>query len=113
MAQAQRKPGSGAAASDDGMKGLLDLFGRTPTPARVTLHVERLLSGWREALDPDSYAERLDALREALAEGISQTEEDAADVDPASKAEARQAAAVVASMRTAYEAVEAGGLVLA
>ena len=113
MAQAQRKPGSGAAASDDGMKGLLDLFGRTPTPARVTLHVERLLSGWREALDPDSYAERLDALREALAEGISQTEEDAADVDPASKAEARQAAAVVASMRTAYEAVEAGRLVLA
>ena len=111
MAQAQRKPGSGAAASDDGMKGLLDLFGRTPTPARVTLHVERLLSGWREALDPDSYAERLDALREALAEGISQTEEDAADVDTASKAEARQAAAVVASMRTAYEVVEAAGLV--
>ena len=111
MAQAQGRPGSGAAAPDDGMKGLLDLFSRSPTPARVTMHVERLLAGWREALDPDSYAERLDALREALAEGISQMAEDAADVDPASKAEARQAAAVVSSMRTALDAVQAGGLV--
>ncbi len=41
MAQAQRKPGSGPAASDDGMKGLIDLFSRNPTPARVTMHVER------------------------------------------------------------------------
>ena len=89
---------------------MLDLFGRGPTPVRVSLYVERLLSGWREALDPDSYAERLDVLREALAEGISQTEEAAADVDPASKAEARQAAAVVASMRTAYEAMQAGAV---
>lgn len=111
MAQARRNPGPGAAPSNKGMKGLLDLFGRNPTPARVTMHVERLLAGWREALDPDTYAERLDALREALADGISQTEEGAADVDPASKAEARQAAAVVASMRTAYEALQEGGLV--
>ncbi len=59
MAQAQRRPGSGPAASDDGMKGLTDLFSRSPTPARVTMHVERLLAGWREALDPDAYAERL------------------------------------------------------
>ena len=101
MAQARRKPGPGAAASDDGMKGLLDLFGRNPTPARVTMHVERLLAGWREALDPDGYAERLDTLRENLLEGIALTEESAGDIDPASKAETRQAAAVVASMRTA------------
>ena len=111
MAQAQRKPQSGSAASDDGMKGLLDLFSRNPTAARVTMHVERLLAGWREALDPDAYAERLDALRENLVEGIALTEEGAADVDPASKAEARQAAAVVASMRTAHQAMEAAGLV--
>ena len=111
MAQAQRSPGSGAASADDGMKGLSDLFSRGPTTARVTMHVERLLAEWRDAMDPDSYAERLDELREALAEGISLTEEGAADVDPVFKAEARQAAAVVASMRTAYEAVQAGGLV--
>ncbi len=111
MAQTQRKPQSGSATSDDGMKGLLDLFSRNPTPARVTMHVERLLAGWREALDPDTYAERLDALRENLVDGIALTEESAADVDPASKAEARQAAAAVASMRTAYQAIEAGGLV--
>jgi hypothetical protein len=49
-------------------------------------------------------------LRENLAEGIAQTEEGAADVDPAFKAEARQAAAVVASMRTAYQATETAGL---
>ena len=89
------------------MKGLLDLFGRSPTPARVTAHVERLLAGWREALDPDAYAERLDALRENLLEGIAPAEEGAADVDPASKAEARQAAAVIASMRTAHQATAA------
>ena len=67
---------------------------------------ERLLATWREASDPGAYAERLDALRESLLEGIALTEESAADIDPASKAETRQAAAVLASMRTAYEAME-------
>ena len=104
MAQTQRKPTAGSARPNDGMKGLLDLFSRNPTPARVTLHVERLLAAWREALD-------LDALREGLLEGIALTEESAADIDPASKAETRQAAAVLASMRTAYEATEAAELV--
>ena len=65
MAQAPRKPNTGPARPDDGMKGLLDLFSRNPTPARVTMHVERLLAGWRDALDPDAYAERLDTLRES------------------------------------------------
>ena len=77
------------------------------------MHVERLLAGWREALDPDAYAERLNTLRESLMEGITLTEEGAADVDPAFKAEARQSAAVVASMRTAYQATEAARLVSA
>lgn len=113
MAQTQRKPGSGSPSSDDGMKGLLDLFSRNPTPTRVTMHVERLMAGWREALDPDSCAERVDALRESLLEGIALTEESAGDIDPASKAETRQAAAVVASMRTALHVAEAAGLVSA
>ena len=95
------------------MKGLLDLFSRSPTPARVTMHVERLLAGWREALDQDAYAERLDALREGLLEGIALMEESVADIDPASKAETRQAAAVLASMRLAYEATKAAELLLA
>lgn len=70
-----------------------------------------VLAGWREALDPDICAERPDALRENLVDGIALTEQGAADVDPASKAEARQAAAAVASMRTAYQATQATGLV--
>ena len=110
MPYAQRKPNAGPDRADDGMKGLLDLFGRNPTPARVTAHVERLRAGWREALDPDTYAERLDTLREGLLDGIALTEEGAADIDPASKAETRQAAAVIASMRTAYQATEAAEL---
>ena len=110
MAQAQRRPNTGPARPDDGMKGLLDLFSRSPTPVRVTTHVERLV-GWREALDPGACAERLDTLRESLLEGVALTEESAADTDPASKAETRQAAAVTASMRTAYQATEAAGLV--
>ena len=113
MASTARKPGTGPTASDDGMKGLLNLFVRDPKPMRVTLHVERLLAGWRDALDPDSYMERLETLRESLMEGIALTEEAAADVDPAFKAEARQASAVVASMRTAYQALEAADLVAA
>ncbi len=110
MARTVRKPAPGPLQSDDGMKGLLDLFSRNPTLVRVTLHVERLLADWREGLDPGTYAERLDALREGLLEGIALTEESAADIDPASKAETRQAAAVLASMRTAYEATEAAEL---
>ena len=38
MVQAQREPNTGPARPDDGMKGLLDLFSRNPTPARVTTH---------------------------------------------------------------------------
>ena len=110
MVQAQRRTNSGRVRSNDGIKGLLDLFGRNPTPARVTMHVERLLAGWREALDPNTYAEWLDALREGLLDVIAQTEESAADIDLASKAEARQAAAVVAAMRTAYQATDAAEL---
>ena len=95
------------------MKGLLDLFSRSPTPVHVTLHVERLLAGWREALDAVACAERRDALREGLPESIALTEESAAEIDPASKSDMRQAAAVLTSMRIAYEATEAAELVLA
>ena len=94
----------------DDMKALMDLVSRSPTPARVTMHMERLLAGWHEALDPDAYQERLDALQEGLAEGIEQMAEAAADVDPASKAEMRNAAAAVETMRTAYRASMAGGM---
>ena len=92
----------------DDMKALMDLVSRSPTPARVTMHVERLLAGWREALDPDAYREWLDTLQTELAGGIEQMAEAAADVDPASKAEARNAAAAVESMRTAHRASLAG-----
>ena len=84
MVPTPRKPNASPAATGDGMKGLLGLLGRDPKPARVILHIERLLAGWREALDPDSYAERLDTLRESLVEGIALTEEGAGDIDPAS-----------------------------
>lgn len=113
MASTSRKSSTGSAATDDGMKGLTDLFSRDPKPARVTLHIERLLAGWRETLDPDSYAERLDALQGSLLEGIALTEESAGDIDPASKAETRQAFAMVASMQTAYQALGAANLVAA
>ena len=104
MAQTVRKT-----LADD-MKVLMDLVSRNPTPARVTMHMERLLAGWHEVLDPDAYQERLDALQEGLAEGIEQMAEGAADVDPASKAEARNAAAAVETMRTAHRAAMAGGM---
>ncbi len=102
----------------DDMKALMDLVSRSPTQARVTMHMERLLTGWREALDPDAYQERLDALQSGLAEGvessgspdIEQMTEAAADVDPASKAEARNAAAAVETMRTAHRASMVGGM---
>ena len=94
----------------DDMKALMDLVSRNPTPARVTMHVERLLAGWRDALDRDAYGERLDTLRTELADGIEQMVEAAADVDPASKAEARNAAAAVEAMRTAHRASLAGGM---
>ena len=95
----------------DDMKALLDLLGRAPTPARVESHMDRLLKGWHAGLDPDTYEERLATLRESLAEGIEQTAEAAADVDPASKAEARAAHAAVESMRIALRAAQDAGLV--
>ena len=101
MAQTARKT-----LADD-MKALLDLISRNPTPARVSMHVERLLAGWRVALDQDAYQDRRDALQDGLAEGIEQMAESAGDVNPASKAETRQAAAAVEAMRTAYHAAKA------
>ena len=97
----------------DDMKVLLDMISRNPTQARVTMHVERLLAGWQEALEPDAYQSRLDILQEGLAEGIEQMAESAADVDPASKAETRQAAAAVEAMRTAHRAAVAGAITAA
>ncbi len=94
----------------DDMKALMDLINRSPTQTRVTMHMERLLTGWREALDPDAYQERLDALQSGLAEGIEQMSEAAADADPASKAEARNTAAAVETMRTAHRASMVGGM---
>ncbi len=94
----------------DDMKALLDLISRNPTQARIVVHMERLLTDWRETLDPDAYQDRLDALQDGLAEGIEQMAESAGDVDPASKAETRQAAAAVAAMRTAHQAALAGRL---
>lgn len=102
MAQTVRKT-----LADD-MKALLDLISRSPTQARVIMHMERLLAGWRESLDPDAYQERVDTLQAGLADGIEQMAEAAADVDPASKAEARNAAAAVEAMRTAHRASMAG-----
>lgn len=106
MAKAASKPPT---LTDD-MKALLDLLGRTPTPARVESHMDRLLKGWHVGLDPDTYEERLDSLRESLAEGIEQAAEAATDVDPASKAEARDAHAAVEAMRIALRAVRAAEL---
>jgi len=104
LAQTRRK------TMADDMKALLDLISRNPTQARIIMHMERLLAGWREALDPDAYQDRLDALQDGLAEGIEQMAESAGDVDPASKAETRQAAAAVEAMRTAHRAALAGRL---
>ena len=91
-------------------KVLPDLVSRNPTPARVTMHMERLLAGWREALDPDACQERLNALQDGLAEGIEQMAEGAAAVDPALKAEARNAAAAAETLRMAHRAAMAGGV---
>ncbi len=52
----------------------------------------------------------MDTLQEGLAEGIEQMAESAADVDPASKAETRQAAAAVEAMRTAHRAAITGAI---
>ena len=95
------------------MRVLLDLVSRAPTAARVTAHVERLLDGWRERLEPDEYAERSGTLLEGLAEAIEQMAEAAGDVDPASKAEARTAAAALETMRTVQRVVREGVLVAA
>ncbi len=69
-------------------------------------------------MDLDAYQKRLDALQSGLAEGveprgspdIEQMAEAAADVDSASKAEARNAAAAVETMRTAHRVSMAGGM---
>ena len=105
------KPAARLPTLADDMKSLLDLLARAPTSARIELHMDRLLKGWHAGLDPDTYEERLDTLRESLAEGAEQTEQAAADVDPASKAEARAAHAAVEAMRTALRAAQDAALV--
>lgn len=94
------------------MRVLLDLVSRAPTAARVTAQVERMLGGWRDGLDPDAYAERCDTLLEGLTEAIEQMAEAAGDVDPASKAEARTAAAALETMRTVQSVVRDGALMV-
>ena len=95
----------------DDMRRLLELVSRGPTAARASAHVEDMMAGWRERLDLDAYATRVETLLESLAEGIEQMVEDAADIDPASKAETRKAEAAVETMRTMRRVVQDAGLV--
>jgi len=93
------------------MKALQDLFTRNPSVARVEQHVERMVANWRDTLEEDAFTARVGELREGLLDGIEQTAEAAGDVEPAAKAEARNAAALLATMRVAVAAVERAALV--
>ena len=89
------------------LERLSKLSGAGTAPDRMTRATEKLLADWQADPDlaPDALAERLESLRENLAAGVADAEEQAGDVDTGDKAATRQAAATLAGLRAALAAV--------
>jgi hypothetical protein len=93
---------------DDAIGRLLALAARGVQPARMAREVEAIAGEWLRAEDADPSAVRatLDALREQLAAGVGDAEEQLADVDAGEPVAVRQAQATLAALVATRDAAQ-------
>ena len=85
---------------------LMALVAKGVAPHRMAREVEIIAGEWAAApeADPAETRDRLDQLRELIAAGVADAEEQVSDVDTSEPAAVKQAAATLAALRATQEA---------
>lgn len=85
---------------------LMALVAKGVAPHRMAREVEIIAGEWAAApdADPSEVRDRLDQLREMIASGVADAEEQVSDVDTSEPAAMKQAAATLAALRATQEA---------
>jgi hypothetical protein len=93
---------------DDAIGRLLALAAKGVQPNRMAREVEAIAGEWlgAEDADPSEVREKLDALREQLAAGVGDAEEQLADIDAAEPAAVKQAQATLAALVATRDATQ-------
>ena len=94
---------------DAALQRLVALAGRGVAPGRMAREVDAILGEWRDttpAGEEAELAERIDTLREHLAEGVAAAEEAVADVDQSDTGAVKQANQVLAALVATRDAAK-------
>ena len=93
---------------DAALGRLQALAARGAQPGRMAREVEVIVNEWRAVadVDPSEVKERLDELRDQLAAGVVDAEEQISYVDPSETAAAKQAQLTLAALVATRDAVE-------
>ena len=94
---------------DAALQRLVALAGRGVAPGRMAREVDAILGEWRNATPPEEeaeLAERIEALREHLAEGVAAAEEAVADVDQSDAGAAKKAKQLLAALVATRDAAQ-------
>ena len=85
---------------------LMALVAKGVAPHRMAREVEIIAGEWADApeADPSEVRDRLDQLRELIAAGVADAEEQVSDVDTSEPAAVKQAAATLAALRATQDA---------
>jgi hypothetical protein len=93
---------------DDAIGRLMSLAARGVQPNRMAREVEAIAGEWlgAEDADPSAVREQLDELRERLAAGVGDAEEQLADIDTSEPAAVKQAQATLAALVATRDATQ-------
>ncbi|MDB5414021.1 MAG: hypothetical protein JWR10_2356 [Rubritepida sp.] len=88
------------------LQRLLDLATKAVPPSRMAREVDIIVREWSTApeADPTEVKERLDELREQIAVGVADAEEQVSDVDRSEAAAVKQADVTLAALVATHDA---------
>lgn len=91
---------------DAALRRLMELAAKGVAPNRMAREVEVIVSEWRSAPDADSIEtrERLDELREQIAIGVTDAQEQVSDADSSEPAAVKQAGLTLAALVATHDA---------
>ncbi len=93
-----------AETSKEALQRLAELIGRGSGAMRMEREASALIGRWSAALDPETMRERLDEIREQLAEGVEAAEESAGEIDSDSRGAVAAHQHTLAALRATHSA---------
>lgn len=91
---------------DQALKRLAEMISRGGSALRMERLAAEMISRWTGLLDADAMRERLDAIRDQLAEGVEAAEESAGEIDTDSKAAQAAHQHTLGAIRATHRAFE-------